>query len=51
MAIPLALSTTALLAGLACLHQRIGRWGVVTAILGLSAVWIILGWEGFEYLF
>jgi len=51
MVIPLALSITALLVGLVCVHHRGGRWEALTAILGLFAAWIILGREGFEYLF
>ncbi len=51
MVIPLALSITGFLVGIVCVQHRVGRWGALTGALGLFAAWMILGRQGFEYLF
>jgi|LWDU01.1.fsa_nt_gi hypothetical protein len=51
MVIPLALSIAGFLVGIVCVQHRVGRWGALSSALGLFAAWIILGRQGFEYLF
>ncbi len=51
MVLPMAASTLSALLSLVSLRLRSGRIGLATAVVGWLAIWLIMGREGFEYLF